>query len=134
MTNAQWVFDKAIHLMDEQSEDSGKTLTEDTREYHLRTLSILNVLRNELFPYSDTFTSGENGKRVTPPMITAFDDEIGLDDVVCQSVLPFGLAAYLLLGEDNTKASFFHQKYEELKAELSRRSAAVWEDIPFHFM
>ena len=120
--------------MDEQDEETGATLTEDTKEYKLRTLSILNVLRGELFPYSDNYAISDGGKRIIPPMLTDFSDEIGLDDVICQSVMPFGLAAHLLLGEDNSKASFFNQKYEEMKMELSRRSAAVWEDIPYDFM
>ena len=50
MTTPDWVFSRAIHLMDEQNESSGATSTQDTQEYRLRTLSILNVLRHELFP------------------------------------------------------------------------------------
>ena len=49
-TTAQWVFDKAIYLMDEQNESSGATVTSDTNEYKLRTVPILNVLRGELYP------------------------------------------------------------------------------------
>ena len=48
MTDANWVFDRAIHLMDEQNEMNGETRTVDTEEYRYRTLSILNVLRHEL--------------------------------------------------------------------------------------
>lgn len=134
MTDVKWVFDKAIHLMDEQDEDSGKTETDDTEEYRLRTLSILNVLRSDLYPLSSGYGVSENGMRPVPPMLTGFEDEIGLDDAICQGIMPYGLAAHLLLGEDNTKASFFNQTCEELKAAYSRRSAAVWEDIPFQFM
>ena len=32
-TNAQWVFEKAMHLMDEVNESTGETDTADTREY-----------------------------------------------------------------------------------------------------
>lgn len=134
MTDVKWVFERAIHLMDEQNEQDGATETEDTEEYKFRTLSILNVLRNELFPYSDTFEMREDGKRATPPLLTAFDQQIGLDDAIAQTVLPYGLAAHLLLGEDNGKASFFNQKYEELKFTLGAKRPAQWEDIPFSFM
>ena len=134
MTNAQFIFDKAIHLMDEQDEQSGETLTEDTLEYKNRTLSILNVLRNEVFPLSDTFFLTDDGKRPVLPMIADFESDIGLDDTVAQTILPYGLAAHLLLGEDNSKAGFFNQKYEELKATLGERRTAVWEDIPYDFM
>lgn len=134
MTNTQWVFDKAIHLMDEQDERSGETLTEDTQEYKNRTLSIVNVLRNDLYPMSDNYTLSENGRRPVLPMLVDFEQEIGLDDVIAQSILPYGLAAHLLLGEDNSKAGFFNQKYEELKMSLGSKRAAVWEDIPDSFM
>ena len=91
MTNAQYVFETAMTLMDELNEATGKADTSDTKEYKNRTLKILNILRGELFPYSDTFTAGAAGKR---PICTAIDDftsAIGLDDYICQSVLPYGL-------------------------------------------
>ena len=134
MTNANWVFDRAIHLMDEQDEQTGDTNTQDTEEYRGRTLSILNVLRYDLFPLSDNYKLTEDGRRPLLAMIENFDDDIGLDDVVAQSILPYGLAAHLYLGEDNSKASFFNQKYEELKVTLGGKKAAVWEDIPINFM
>jgi hypothetical protein len=42
-------------------------------------------------------------------------DTIGLDDYLAQTVLPYGLAATLLLDENPNVASFFQQRYEELK-------------------
>ena len=87
-TTAQWIFDRAIHLMDEQNENTGKTQTADTREYEFRTLSILNVLRHEVYPISDTYVHTEDGKRPIPPEITAMDQDVGLDDGVAQGILP----------------------------------------------
>lgn len=133
MTDANWVFDKAIHLMDEQNELNGETRTVDTREYQSRTLSILNVLRHELYPFSDTFEAGKNGKRVIVPLLTSFDQPIDLDDAIAQGVMPYGLAAHLLLGENDAMASFFNQRYDELKYTIGARKPAVWEDIPSPF-
>lgn len=118
MTNAQMIFDLAMHLMDETNEATGKTDTADTKEYKNRTLGILNVLRVEVFPYSDTYTITEPGKRPVCPLIEDFESPIGLDDGICQGVLPYGLAARLLLGEDDTKAAFFQQCYEEKVAQM----------------
>ena len=129
MTNAQWVFDRAIHLMDEQNEKTGDTMTQDTEEYHLRTLSILNVLRGDLFPYSDTFVPGEDGKRAVCPLIENFKDPIYLDDVLCQTILPYGLAAHLLLGENDALASFFNARYTELVSTSAAKKTAEWESI-----
>ena len=88
MTNGDWVFDRAIHLMDEQNETNGKTRTQDTKEYEYRTLSILNVLRNELYPYSDTYTQRADGKKPFPAELVSMDQPIDLDDGICQSILP----------------------------------------------
>ena len=134
MTTANWVFDRAIHLMDEQNETNGKTRTQDTKEYEFRTLSILNVLRNELYPYSDTYEVRTDGRRPVCVELTSMEQPIDLDDALCQSVLPYGLAAHLLLGENNTMADFFNQRYEKMLNELRSRSTAEWEDIPFNFM
>ena len=133
MTTANWVFDRAIHLMDEQNETNGKTRTQDTKEYEYRTLSILNVLRNEVYPYSDTYEVRSDGKCSVPPELTSLEQPIDLDDALCQSVLPYGLAAHLLLGENDSMASFFNQRYMELLNQLKSRATAVWEDIPFNF-
>ena len=129
MTDAKKVFDLAIHLMDEQYELTGETHTVDTKEYEFRTLSILNVLRHELYPYSDTYEIGKDGKRYICPEITTFDQQIDLDDAIAQGVMPYGLAAHLLLGENDTMEAFFNQRYAELSYKIGSRRMAQWEDI-----
>ncbi len=119
MTDANWIFEKAMYLMDEQHEQTGQTLTADTQEYHSRTLGILNVLRNELTPYT--------GKLC--PELKTFDQALEVEDVFAQTVLPYGLAAHLLLGENNTMASYFSQRYGELLYALGTRQVGVWQTI-----
>lgn len=129
-TNAQQIFELTMSLMDELNESTGQADTGDTKEYKNRTISILNVLRGEVFPYSDTYNRDvEAGKRPICPVISNFKDEIYLDDYICQTVLPCGLAAHLLMQEDPSSANFFQQRYDELKAMLSRGMLAVSEDI-----
>ena len=123
MTTAQRVFDIAMGLIDEVNENSGATDTPDTREYKARTLLILNALRGELYPYSDTYIEAEEkGKRAICAVIEDFDAPVDLDDFLCQSIMPYGLAAQLLLSEDAASASFLQQRYEEL---LRSRISAV---------
>lgn len=129
MTNAEWVFARAIHLMDEQNESTGETKTADTKEYRLRTLSILNILRNELYPYSDTYEPSSGRKRPVCQMIATFEEDIGIDDVLAQGILPYGLAAHLLLGENDALASFFNQRYTELINTLAAKAPSEWESI-----
>lgn len=120
-TTAQWVFDKAIALMDELSESKGASDYSDTQEYKNRTLPILNVIRHECFTVSDQYGVPPDGeewdysRRLTCPEIMEWTAPIvGIDDAVAQGVMPYGLAAHLLLVEDTTAASFFNQRYQEL--------------------
>ena len=129
MTNAQWVFEKAMHLMDEINESTGVADYSDTKEYKNRTLAILNLLRVECFPASDTFAVTVPDKRPVCPEITDFNMAIGLDDGICQGVLPYGLAAHLLLDENPSAASYFQQRYEELLRTARRGIPAAAEDI-----
>ena len=129
MTNAQWVFEKAMHLMDEVNESTGAADTADTKEYKNRTLPILNILRVECFPCSDTFKVSKPGKRPTCRSIDDFETPIGMDDGICQGVLPYGLAANLLVDENPSAASFYQQRYEELRAYYLSRFRASVDDI-----
>lgn len=127
------VFQRAITMMDELN-DEGKYRHDDTEEYRQRTLAILNVLQNELYPYSDTcpkYTEWEKGRR---PVLLPLEDlytAIDLDDYCAGTVLPYGLAAHLLLDENPSSAGFFQQRYDELKAMLMRGvgKTGVSEDI-----
>lgn len=132
-TQAKWVFDKAIYLMDEQSESTGQTQTADTKEYEYRSVPILNVLRHELYPISDNYKTRDDGKRSVSAEIQSLDDYIDLDDVVAQGIMPYGLAAHLLLGENDTMANYFSQRYSEMYASALRSLPSQWEDIPMHY-
>ena len=109
----QAVFDKAIYLIDAQSESTGATRTSDTKEYEVRTIGILNHLLDEVYPASDTYVQAGDGTRPALPDVTAFTDELDLDARVLRNVLPLGLAANLLLEENAEIANFFQQRYEE---------------------
>lgn len=128
-TTAQWVFEKAMHLMDEVNESTGAADTNDTKEYKNRTLPILNILRIECFPASDNYTVTTPGKRPVCPEIKDFYSEIGMDDGICQGVLPYGLAAHLLLDENPAVASYFQQRYEEALSAAGRGIPAGSEEI-----
>ena len=122
------IFNTAMGFMDEVGTD-GKTDTTDTAEYKNRTLLILNALRGELYPYSDTCLRDTRGGRPIAATIRNMDEPIGLDDHICQSILPYALAAHLLLDENPSAASFFQQRYEELRSRLAVGVPARSEDI-----
>ena len=125
------VFELAINLMDEL-DDEGKYRNDDTKEYERRSRGILNILIGELYPYSDTFKKNQEWGSKRRPVVQeleALGEEIDLDDYICRSVLPYGLAAHLLMDENPTTANFFQQRYDELKIMLSRGMLAESEDI-----
>ena len=108
--------------------DDGKADTSDNAEYKNRALPLLNILRGELYIFSDTYETDEDGRPIAT-IIRSFDKPIDLDDYICQSVLPYGLAAHLLLAEDPATANFFQQRYDELKQTLARGLPSKSEDI-----
>lgn len=95
-----------MYLIDAQNENSGSTDNSDTTEYKVRTLGILNNLIDDVYPASDTFAIGEDGKRPALDDLTSFSDEIKMDPYIVRSVLPCGLAAKLLSEENPTLADF----------------------------
>ena len=104
-TTAKDVFDIAMSLMDESGAD--------VREYEPRALHILDVLAGELYHFSDTYELKEPGKRPVIARISDYNAVIDLDDFLCRSILPFGLAALLFQEENPDAANLFQQKYEE---------------------
>ncbi len=129
MTTAQEVFKIAIHLMDEQDEQTGAADRADTVRFKTRALSILNILQEECYPCSDTYTVQEAGGRPPCPPVTDFEDAMGLDDGLCRGVLPYGLAAHLLLDENMTMASYFNERYEERKNAMKNALPRAFEEI-----
>lgn len=110
-TTGTEIYEAALVLMDANNDA-------DTSEYESKALSIINVLRGELYPYSDTWASEDPKVRPICPILTDLDGEVGLDDYICQTVMPYGMAAHLLLDENPSAAGFFNQRYMELLAGL----------------
>jgi hypothetical protein len=109
---AQDVFMIAMNLMDEQSSDGTFAGYDD--DYKKKAWPILTVLQTELLPLS------------TMP-VTVIDENSTLlvDDRTSLTVLPYGLAAHLLLSENVQSASFFNDRYEELKRKKKATIASI---------
>lgn len=125
------IFEISMALMDSINENSGEADTADNREYKVRAPYILQGIINELYPYSDTYNTEQTGRPLPLPFST-LDDPVDLDDYLCKSVAPYGLAAALLSGEDAAMTNFFRQIYESLKAGAARgvpKSSGDIQDI-----
>jgi len=127
-TTPEMVLELTIALTDNQDE-SGRYRIADNNEYRYRTLQILNTLIPELYPYSDTYRITQKGKRPIVSYLTDFEEYIELDDYICRSVLPEGLAGLLFADENPSMASLHWQIYEDRKAQLARGMPAESEPI-----
>ena len=127
MAEVSAVIDAAMSIMDALS-DSGEAETADTQEYKNRTLPIMNVLISECYPYSDSkdLTKPDSAWRA----VTEFDDSLyKIDDTIALGIMPYGLAANLLVDANPFAASFYQARYEELLRGKALRVRASVEDI-----
>jgi hypothetical protein len=112
---AQDVFVMAMNLMDEETQDG--TFAGYSSEYKKKAWSILTMLQAELLP-----------PLATPLAITSEASVFQIDDKLCVSAMPYGLAAHLLMNEDQNRAAFFNARYDELKRKQPIMIKAI-EDI-----
>lgn len=141
MTTVQNVFDMAIHMMDEQEESSGTTLTEDTAEYRHRTISIINAVIPALLPFSDTYDPQQGGRMPVPQLWGGeqgdqdFDQMIPLDDTLALGVLPYALAAHLTATENEELSAWFMNRYTMAFSDLRTRIPGTFQPIkaPYGF-
>lgn len=129
MNTVQDVFDIAVRLMDAQNESTGATDTADTKEYRLRTPSLVNSLLDRVYPASDTYRAAGKGLRPVCRKVSAMEDTLDLDERLCTGVLPYGLAGLLLTEENPSLANFFYQTFLEQLAEARAGLSAEIEDI-----
>ena len=130
MRTVQEIYDEAIHLIDAQNENSGSTNTPDTREYAVRAAKLLSTLLNEAYPYSDTYPASTNGRRPVHPPVTEMTDNVDMDDFICLSALPAGLAALFVFDEDKDKYNAFWGDYVNRLQQAARSMpTSGFEDV-----
>lgn len=71
--------------------------------------------------------------RPIPLTLTALTDILQIDDVTARTLLPYGLAAHLMLEENAATASFFNGRYQELKADAAKKPPASTEIIANYY-
>lgn len=98
---AQQVLNMASALMD-QIDDVGNFEIDPV--FDAKTLSVLTILQAELIPPTEF-----------PEMITDLSQDLLVDDRIALQVLPYGLAAHLVMNDNQALASFLNARYDELK-------------------
>ena len=61
--------------------------------------------------------------------VTGLDEPVPAETNYALGAMPYGLAANLLVDENPSAASFYQQRYEELRAMFMSRLSASVEDI-----
>lgn len=113
MVTAQQVYDLSLVLIDEVSE-SGTFAPDNPEYYKKKSLSFLTMLQTEISGEAFVFTN--------------MDQELAMSDRVALTVIPYGLAAHLLMSEKPSLASFLNARYDELKRKLPTSSESI-EDV-----
>ena len=127
MAKVSDVFDAAMSIADELS-SSGLAQNADNMEYQYRTPAIVTMLTGEILRLTGNAEAFE--------AVTAMTDDIpATPDDYAMTVMPYGLAANLLTIEDPAAASFYQQRYEELRDRFASRlspSQGQIEDVYSH--
>ena len=106
------VFQLSCNLIDETLATGAVNAT-TTAVYKARTVGLLNIWQSEM--------STELLLDVSPVTLTAITDTLAVNYPNCAA---YFLSAHLMLVEDSAMASFFNQRYEEIKAKIIRNRPA----------
>lgn len=113
MTKAQQVYELALALIDEVNE-AGTVIPDNPEYYEKKSILYLNILQTELSKPADT---------IIP--LTDLSQNVSVTDRVANLMLPYGLAAHLIMSENPTLASFLNARYEELKRKIPTASESI---------
>jgi len=100
-------------------------LPSDTSDLSLRALSLINILLAENAQLDCHIRKVEN----QVDSINSLDDEIICSDIVLTSVLPYGLARLLSLGEDDALAADMNRLYADARERAWNFNKARVEQI-----
>ena len=109
---AEAIFIMTMAMIDEMT-DTGQLDETTTAEYRAKAPSILTMLQNEIVGIENRYRSQK--EMIYPVPIRSLEQSVQIDDIKANTLLTNGLAANLMLHEDKALASYFEQRYEELK-------------------
>ena len=90
----------------------------------------INVLLSELFDTENSLRVAEGQPILTEiPQVAQLTDVLPYNEQLCRTVMPYGLAVYLSLGDDEySKAGFYDSRYQTSKLKYSRANYVAVED------
>ncbi len=106
------IFVQTMAMIDEML-SSGQLDETAIAEYKAKTPHILTTLQNEIIGIENRYR--KESEYIYPVPIETLDQPVQIDDIKANTLLTYGLAAHLMIHEDKSLASFFQQRYEEMK-------------------
>lgn len=88
-------------------------LYEDTTEYNAYVVTHFNTLIPELYETEQSIRTAKGEELLTEvPFIASLDDVIPYDERILRGAMPFGLASYIVLDDnDMSRVAYFRQLY-----------------------
>lgn len=109
---AEDIFIITMAMIDEMNDNRTLDAT-TTAEYKAKAPAILTMLQNEIIGIENRYRKYE--EYVYPVPIEDLKQNIQIDDIKANTLLTNGLAAHLMIHENKALASFFQERYEEMK-------------------
>lgn len=114
MTTANEILRATLSLMGAEKEEA---------RYAERALAGINALTADLFVLDRALKGEAAAPAAAVPVLASLEDTTDLADLLVRSLIPLGLAAYLLNEEEERRAAFFHNLYRTEKSVLLRQFA-----------
>ena len=114
MTTANEIYTAALALMG---------ATDDAARYQDRALAGINLLVTDLFALDRALKGEAAAVAAAIPPLETLQDTTDLTDVLTRTLVPIGLAAFLLNEEEEQRAAFFQRLYRSEKEILLRQFA-----------
>lgn len=94
-------------------------------------IGLLNIIICEVFPYNNIRRESAGLEPLEEiPVLAALEDAPGYETALEWECMPYGLAAHLMLSDDETgKAQFFNQKYEYSREALASAVLGEVKDV-----
>lgn len=122
MTGKQ-LFEISLDLLGLKNENGD--IPSDTDDLGSRALALINILLAE----NSILDSRIKRQEHTVRTLVSLDTELGVSDIVASTVLPYGLAALLMLGEDDGLADSMQRLYNEARINALKFGKAKAEPI-----
>ena len=109
---AEDIFTMTMAMIDEMN-DNGTLDPTTTAEYRAKAPAILTMLQNEIIGIENRYRKYED--YIYPVPIEELDQNVQVDNIKANTLLTNGLASHLMIHENKALASFFQERYEEMK-------------------